>query len=165
MYVIDDPQQNAKFDMRLGQAYYAKKNIKKGDEYFKKALSVLLQPIDQLKLAYIRAQHDQQAASNKKIAEQVMNTPDLGGNSYYEVAFILIQNKDYDRAERFLKTGIDELKGYIAELYDLLGDLQYKMNNTAAAKENWQLAMRQGSRNKELNKKIEQSKYYAPKYH
>lgn len=164
MYVIDDPQQNAKFDMRLGQAYYAKKNIKKADEYFKKALSVFSQPIDQLKLAYIRAQHDQQAASNKKIAEQVMNTPDLGGNSYYEVAFILMQNKDYDRAERFLKTGIEELKGYKAELYDLLGDVQYKMNYIEAAKENWQLAIEQGSRNKELNRKIEQSKYYAPKY-
>jgi tetratricopeptide (TPR) repeat protein len=164
MYVIDDPQQNAKFDMRLGHAYYAKKNFKKGDEYFKKALSVLSQPSDQLKLAYIRAQFDQQSLANKKIAEEVMNIPDLGGNTYYEVAFILMQNKEYDRAKRFLKTGIEELNGYKAELFDLLGDLLFKLDEKEAAIKNWELAKEKGSRNKELNNKIEQSKYYAPKY-
>lgn len=164
MYVIDDRQQKAKFDMRLGHAQYAKTNFKKGNEYFKQALAVLSQPTDRLKLAYIRSQFNQESLANKKIAEEAMNVPNIGGNSYYEIAFILMQNKDFDRAKRFLMTGIEELDGYKAELYDLLGDIHAQLNDNEAAMESWKLAKDQGSRNKELNKKIEQSKYYAPKY-
>lgn len=164
MYVIDDIEQAAKFDMRLGHAYYAKKNFKKGDEHFQKALNTFNHPMDKLKLAYIRAQFDQHAGANKKIAEEVMNLPDLGGNAYHEVAFILMQSKEFDRAARFLQTGIEELTGYKAELYDLLGDIQAKMNAMDAALKNWTIAKEKGSRNRVLDKKIEQKKYYAPTY-
>jgi tetratricopeptide (TPR) repeat protein len=164
MYVIEDEQQKAKFKMLMGHAQYAKGNEKKGDDYFQQSLEVLKRPKDRLKLAYIRAQYNREAAENKKIAEEAMNIPDIGGNTYYEAGFILMQNKDYDRAKRYITTGIEELDGYKAELYDLLGDILYKLTDEEAAVKNWKLAKELGSRNKELIKKIEQRKYYAPKY-
>ena len=164
MYVIDDDEQLGKITLRKGQAQYLKNSFAEGDQSFEKAMSLLKDDGVTLHIAYLKATKDKELKNGLKVAEQIMNKRNLGARNYYEIGYILMKNNQLDRAEKFLTTAIKETT-YSAEIHDLLGDVQLKREKTNEAIKSWKNAIESESRNKNIPKKIEDKKYYAPSYY
>lgn len=164
MYVIDDEEQLGKITLRKGQAYYQNNLFKEGDEAFDKTLNLLKDEGVKLHISYLKAKMEKDLKNGLRVAEEIMNKRNLGARNYYEIGYILMKNDNLDRAEKFLTTAVKE-SVYNAEIYDLLGDVQLLRKKTDKAIKSWEKALENESRNKNIPKKIEDKKYYAPNYY
>ncbi|PWH85332.1 tetratricopeptide repeat protein [Brumimicrobium oceani] len=164
IYLLDDKKKASLFSMRKGEVYFYTKEYKKGIVAFEKALN--LNPEDQntqvtyaLALSKANIATDIAAEMLGKIAEK-----NRGRDFYLAKAMLAANENNLREAIDLLEKGISK-KHNIAELLDYLGDLHFKNQSLSKAKEAWNQALTAESRNKNLPKKINEEKLYAPKYY
>jgi len=161
LYLLDDTEQSALFNMLKGQIYFHKKEYKKGIIAFEKARS-MDDLNDKIKENYALSLARANIATDVAL-EQLEKTEIKSKEYYMAKAIIQVNDKQIDDAIETIELGIEKVFSR-AELYDLLGDLHYKNNAPQKAKEAWEEAEKYESRNKVLSKKIKEVKYYAPNY-
>jgi tetratricopeptide (TPR) repeat protein len=163
LYILDNQQQKARFEMRKGEAHFAMKSYKKGIQFFESALSIKADPKIRMTYAYCLAK----AGIALSVAlEQLDTIEDEQQNEQYylTVATLHIASKAYNDAEKTLKKGINECF-YVAELHDVLGDVYLLKEKKDKAKVAWNKALELGSRNRTIDQKIKEEQLYAPKYY
>ncbi|MGM0478213.1 MAG: tetratricopeptide repeat protein [Bacteroidota bacterium] len=166
LYVLEDPVLKARFAMRRGELHFMKKEFKKGITAFEKALSE--KPLDIIRLRYagLLAKNGI-ALSVAKEQIDLVNPEGENDPAYYRTkAQYLLAKKKYDDAITLLKRGIENID-YTAELHDFLGDIYWMKQERAAdlAIKHWKLAKEKHSRNTNIDKKLKEEKFYAPKYY
>ena len=163
LYIISDDEQSAKYAMRYGEIYFRKDELKKGVDYFEKALELADNNSIKESYAFHLALKDHNLKKAIKIVEDLMNESLNKSSTYYRIGFVFMKNKDWNKAEQTLADGVNSMN-YNVELLDLLGDVFIKQGKIDEALESWKKAKTKGSRNTILDKKIEEQKYYAPTY-
>lgn len=165
LLIIDDSNQSSRFNMRYGELYARKGDIKTAVTYFEKALkyddeSLLIRSHYALALAKEKLQLEKAA---KLI--QSFNTPQQTNTTFYLAqGWIFKQKGDYDKAIEVLNNAIEKVE-HPAELIDLLGDVYLQKGNRIEAEIQWLKAIDSGSRNTLIKKKIDEGKYVAPRYY
>ena len=165
LYIIDDESQTARYAMRYGEIEFAKGNVKKGIEQFEKALkidgeSILIKSTYALSLANA----DTQLEKAEKLITPFLNDDQTHTTFYTALATIYLKQKDYSKAVELLKQALKNVE-YKAEIYDLLGDTFIMSGDAKNALEAWSMAKENESRNTVIDKKINETTYYAPRYY
>lgn len=164
IYLLDDKKKESLFSMRKGQIYFYNKEYKKGIVAFEKAM--INNPDDQsIQVTYALALSKANIATD--IAQELLGKIteiNFSRDYYLAKANIASNANNFAEGIRILENGIEK-EFYNAELMDLLGDLHFKNQSLTKAKEAWQKALASESRNKNLTKKINEEKLYAPKYY
>ncbi len=166
LYVLDDPALKARFAMRKGELHFRKKEFKKGITSFEKALSEKSLDIIRLRYASLLSQN----GIALSVAQEQIDLVDPEGKNnpdYYRTkAQYFLAEKNYDKAVDVLESGI-EIVDHTPELHDLLGDIYWLKKERAVdrAIEHWKIAREKYSRNRNIDKKLKEEKFYAPKYY
>lgn len=163
LYLLDNKEQQARFAMRKGQAYFALNEYKKGIQYFEKALALWKSPGIHINYAFCLAN----AGIALKVAKEQLNLVDKDEkktNYYLAKAQLLIAQKDFSSAENIIREGLN-FSPYKAELYDRLGDVLFLKGDQDKAISYWEKAQKTGSRNTQIGKKIKEKKFHVPKYY
>lgn len=165
LYIIDDETQTARYAMRYGEIEFAKGNVKKGIEQFEKAIkndgeSILIKSIYALSLANAETQLEKA----EKLIISFLNDDQTHTTFYTALATIYIKQKKYNKAVELLKQALRTVE-YKAEMYDLLGDTFILNGDAKNAQEAWSMARINETRNTMIDKKINETKYYAPRYY
>lgn len=162
--LVNDKPMEAEFYSQLGDAFMQKKEFAEGQKNFEKALELdpksnLIRNNYAYKLAVAKINLDKalilinQATQNSPNQATYMDTKGL----------ILFQQGKYDEAgllfEDALRLNTDE-----PDINDHVGDAYIMRNIPEKALEYWMKSKELGSKNKNLNKKIESKKYYEPIY-
>jgi tetratricopeptide (TPR) repeat protein len=165
VYIIDDITHESRFDMRFGEWYARKGDRKKAIEYFEKALkkddqSILIRTNYALALA----QFDVQLDKALKLLEPFQKEGQTSTSYYLAKGTVLLKKGEYDAAIKILNNGLSVVE-HKAELYDLLGDVYLQMGKREQALNAWENAIKQESRNTMIKKKMDEGKYFAPRYY
>ena len=165
LYILDDATQNGRYAMRYGEIEFAKGNVKKGTEYFEKALridnsSILIKSTYALALANAEVQLDKA----EKLLKPFYTEEQTHTAFYTALATVYIKKKEYDKAIELLLQALQNVD-YTAEMNDLLGDAYLFNGDIDNAVKAWSTAKENESRNKVIDKKINETKYYAPRYY
>lgn len=165
VYIIDDESQRAKYAMRFGEIEFAKGNVKKGSEQFEKALKLDSESI-QIKSAYALAlaNAELQLSKAEKLIISFLKDDQTHTGFYTALATVYIKQKEFNKAIELLKQAVRKVE-YKAEMYDLLGDVFIISGDPKSAIQSWSMAKEEESRNTRLDKKINETKYYAPRYY
>lgn len=163
LYIIEDQEQSAKYAMRYGEIYFRKGDSKKGVAQFEKALDLADQNSIKERYAFHLALSESNIKKAVALAEELVTETTNKSSTFYYLGFVFMKNKAWDKAEHYLKEGIEKT-AYKAELRDLLGDVYIKQGKVNEAVKSWEKAKKEHSRNKNIDKKIEEQKYYAPTY-
>lgn len=159
-YITNDKSLKAEFYGQLGEAYFAKKDYKKGKEWYEKAL--VADPISSLLLnnyAYRLAVSKIELSKAENLAIKAIGKAPNQANFVDTYAFVLFQNSNYsDALVQFEKAfKMDDEDKVTAEH---LGDVHYKLNNKREAQKFWLKAKELGGTSTLLDKKISNSTYY-----
>ena len=161
-YVVNDKGLLGEFYGQLGEAYFGKKDSKKGNENYSKALekdpnSSLLMNNYAYCLAFDNVDIPKAEGLIKKANEKSPNQPQFM-DTY---GFVLFRKGDFQGAMSYYEKAysIDKEDNL---LLDHLGDAAIQLKNVEDALKYWNLAKTFGSKNKNLDKKIENIKYYEP---
>lgn len=163
IYLLNDKRVESYFHTMKGRILFHQKDYKKGIMEFEKALS--LNPSNSIRSRY--ASTLAQANIIPDVAlEELNKVPEEGKDALYfrAKAMILRNQGKLNEAIQTLEKGVNTLHFTTGELYDLLGDFYFEAKAIEKAIEAWQNAQELESRNKVLNKKILEKKYYAPNY-
>lgn len=165
LYIIDDKTQTARFAMRYGEIEFAQGNVKKGIEQFEKALkidgeSILINATFALSLANANTQLEKA----EKLLMPFLKEDQTHTTFFTALTTVYLKKKEYQKAINLLKQAIENVE-YKAEMYDLLGDVYILNGDVNSALDSWSTARVKESRNLEIDKKINETKYYAPRYY
>lgn len=165
LYIIDDQTQAARYAMRYGEIEFAKGNEKKGIEYFEKALkidgeSILIRSTYALALA----RNEKQLEKAKKLIESYLKEGKTHSVFLTALSTIYIQQKKYSAAIELLRDALPKIE-HKGEIFDLMGDVFLLAGDTNGALEAWSLALKNESRNTVIDKKINETTFYAPRYY
>jgi tetratricopeptide (TPR) repeat protein len=157
----DNPTLHAQIYSALGEAYNAVKKFEYSDSCFEKAIRLL--PDDATTLnnfAYylsLRKNKLDQAEQMSKKSLQLQP----GSKSFLDTyGWILFQQGKYAEAKDFIEQAIKAGGDDDGTLFDHLGDIYFKLQNTPKAMENWQKAREKGENTPLLNKKIKDGIWY-----
>tara|TARA_R110000737_G_scaffold342281_1_gene366986 strand:+ start:22440 stop:24161 length:1722 start_codon:yes stop_codon:yes gene_type:complete len=161
-YVTNDKPLQGEFYGQLGEAYFGKKDVKKGNEYYLKALekdtrSSLLLNNYAYRLASENLDLSRAESMIKKANEFSPNQPQFLDTYGY----VMFKKSEFSGAMDYYQ------KAYLLDnedilLLDHMGDASVQLNKTEEALKYWNMAKKLGSKNKSLDKKIENLKYYEP---
>jgi tetratricopeptide (TPR) repeat protein len=165
LYIIDDKAQTARFAMRYGEIEFAQGNVKKGIEQFEKALkidgeSILINATFALSLANANTQLEKA----EKLLLPFLKEDQTHTTFFTALTTVYLKKKEYQKAINLLKHAIENVE-YKAEMYDLLGDVYMLSGDVNSAIDSWSTARLKESRNVEIDKKMNETKYYAPRYY
>lgn len=164
IYLLGDKKKESLFLMRKGEVYFYTKDYKKGIVAFEKAISN--NPEDQIiQITYALALSKANVATD--IAQELLGKikEENKSRDYFLARAHIANNANkLEEGIKILENGINK-EFNNAELIDFLGDFHFKNQSLNKAKEAWQLAVKSESRNKNLIKKINEEKLYAPKYY
>jgi tetratricopeptide (TPR) repeat protein len=165
LYIIDDEMQIARYAMRYGEIEFAKVNVKKGSEQFEKALKIDSESI-LIKSAYALAlaKAESELSKAEKLILSFLKDDQTHTAFYTALATVYIKQKEFNKAIELLKQAVRNVE-YKAEMFDLLGDVFIMNGDSKNALEAWSMAKEKESRNTVLDKKINETKYYAPRYY
>ena len=165
LYIIDDETQRARYAMRYGEIEFAKGNVKKGSEQFEKALKMDNESI-LIKSAYAvaLAKAESELSKAEKLILPFLKDDQTHTAFYAALATVYIKQKEFNKAIELLKQAVRNVE-YKAEMFDLLGDVFIMNGDSKNALEAWSMAKEKESRNTVLDKKINETKYYAPRYY
>jgi len=162
--VINDKRMEAEFQGQLGEAYFGISDIKKGKEHYTKAIemdafSSLLKNNYAYRLALSKV--DLELAIS--LSRQAVNASPTHVQFIDTYGFVLFQMGEYSKAKlEFEKAlGLDENDKSVVEH---LGDAFFKTGNVQEAIVWWEKAKKLNSSNKNLEKKIQEKKYYDPQF-
>lgn len=157
----ENPNLYAQVYSCLGEAYNATKNYAYSDSCFEQALAIL--PDDATTLnnfAYylsLRKQKLEQAERMSKRSLELMP----GSKSFLDTyGWILFQQGKYADAKSYIEQAIAAGGEEDGTLYDHLGDIYFKMNDTDKAIEHWNKAKAKGENTPLLNRKIKDRIWY-----
>lgn len=161
-YATNDKPLQGEFFGQLGEAYFGKKEITKGHDFYLKAIekdskSSLLLNNYAFRLATDNLDLIRAESLIKKANEFSPNQPqflDTYGLVMFKKGDFLVAMAYFEKA--YLLDNEDVL------LLDHLGDAAIKLNKLEDALKYWNLAKKLGSKNKAIDKKIENNKYYEP---
>jgi tetratricopeptide (TPR) repeat protein len=162
--VVNDNAVESEFYGQLGEAYFGVQNISKGKENYELALKI------DNKSAALKNNYAYRLAIAKSDLEralELINAALLGSsenpNFHDTKGYILFQQEKYnDALPSFEKA--TQLEPSSSVFVEHLGDCYFKVGNTTKAVEYWNQAKALGSRNKNIEKKIEKKQYYEPNY-
>ncbi len=162
--VINDKRMEAEFHGQLGEAYFGISDIKKGKEHYTKAIqmdafSSLLKNNYAYRLALAKVDLDVAVS----LSQQAMTTSPNQVQFIDTYGFVLFQMGDYSKAKiEFEKAlALDENDKSVVEH---LGDTYFKTGNVEKAVIWWEKAKKLNSSNKNLEKKIQEKKFYEPQF-
>ena len=162
--VINDKRMEAEFHGQLGEAYFGISDIKKGKEHYAKAIqmdafSSLLKNNYAYRLALAKVDLDAAVS----LSQQAMTTSPNQVQFIDTYGFVLFQMGDYSKAKiEFEKAlALDENDKSVVEH---LGDTYFKTGNVEKAVIWWEKAKKLNSSNKNLEKKIQEKKFYEPQF-
>jgi tetratricopeptide (TPR) repeat protein len=161
-YVINDKALSGEFYGQMAEAYFGKKDIDKGNNNYVKALekdpnSSLLLNNYAYRLASENIDLIKAEGLIKKANERSPNQPQFL-DTY---GLILFRKADFQDAMNYYEQAY-LLDAEDALLLDHMGDASIQLKKTEEALKYWNLAKKNGSKNKNLEKKIENIRYYEP---
>lgn len=165
LYIIDDKTQTARYAMRYGEIEFAQGNLKKGIEQFEKALkidgeSILINATFALSLANSNTQLEKA----EKLLLPFLKDDQTHTTFFTALTMVYLKKNEFEKAINLLQQAIENVE-YKAEMFDLLGDVYILNGEVKSALECWSTARLKESRNLEIDKKINETKYYAPRYY
>jgi tetratricopeptide (TPR) repeat protein len=161
-YVINDKALLGEFYGQLGEAYFGKMDVKNGNIFYTKAIekdtrSSLLLNNYAFRLASQNLDLPRAESMIKKANEYAPNQPQFL-DTY---GLVLFKKGDFIGAMNYFEKAF-LLDGEDILLLDHMGDACVELNKIDDALRYWNLAKKLGSKNKILDKKIENIKYYEP---
>jgi tetratricopeptide (TPR) repeat protein len=165
LFILDDVTQTARYAMRRGEIAFANGNTKDGITQFEKALefdkeSILINST----YAYSLAQAEMQLDKAEKLLKPFIREDQTHTSFISALATVYFKQKEFSKAIALLEGAVQKVD-YKAEITDLLGDAFFLSGNTEKAVSTWKEAQEQESRNTMITKKINEKKYYAPRYY
>lgn len=162
--IVNDKRMEAEFFGQLGEAYFGISDFKKGKEHYTKAiqldaLSSLLKNNYAFQLA--KAKTDLDLALS--MAEQATTASPNQSQFIDTYGFVLFQRGEYSKAKIEYEKA-HELNEEDKLIIEHIGDAYFKTGNIDEAIIWWQKAKSLNSSNKNLEKKIQEKKYYDPKF-
>ncbi|MFA7274239.1 MAG: tetratricopeptide repeat protein [Crocinitomicaceae bacterium] len=160
--VVNDKPLLGEFYGQLGEAYFGKKDLKKGNESYTKAMekdpySTLLMNNYAFRLASEKLDLNKAEGLIKKANEKSPNQ--LQFLDTY--GWVLFQKGDFQNAITYFEKAfaIDDEDRLVTEH---LGDASIQLGKSEDALKYWKIAKMLGSTNKNLDLKMEKLKYYEP---
>lgn len=162
--IINDKRMEAEFMGQLGEAYFGVSDFKKGKEYYTKAIQ--LDPLSSLlknNYAYRLAMAKLDLDIAMSISEQAIQASPNQAQFLDTYGFVLFQKGDFSKAKDTYEKALllneeDKL------IIEHIGDVNFKLGKVDEAIIWWQKAKELNSSNKNLEKKIQEKKYYDPKF-
>ncbi|MCC7031112.1 MAG: tetratricopeptide repeat protein [Chitinophagaceae bacterium] len=152
---------NAQIYASLGEAYHAAKKYDYSDSCYEKALRIL--PDDATTLnnfAYYLSLRKNKLDKAEKMSKKSLELQP-GSKSFLDTyGWILFQQGKYTEAKDYIEQAIKAGGEDDGTLFDHLGDIYFKLQNTPKAMENWQKAKAKGENTPLLNKKIKDGIWY-----
>jgi len=162
--LVNDKSLEAEFYGQLGDAYMSSKNFAEGKKNFENAIRIdprsnLLKNNYAYKLALNKIELDKALSL---INQSIESSPSQ--SSYIDTkGFILFQQGKYAEAAKLFEEAI-KLDENQPDIYDHLGDASFMLSDISKALLNWNKAKELNSKNKNLNKKISEKKFYEALY-
>ena len=162
--IVNDRSLEAEFYAQTGEAHFGLREYNTGKEAYTKAME--LDPFSNLiriNYAYNLAMANMDLALAESLASEA-NTAAPNQAQFMDVMGVVYfrQGKIDKALEQF--QGAYALNENDALIADHLGDAYAKMGNTDEAVKWWQKAKELGSKNRQLDKKLLDKKYYDPTY-
>ncbi|MBK8143556.1 MAG: tetratricopeptide repeat protein [Bacteroidetes bacterium] len=157
----ENPALYAQLYASLGEAYHSLKNFEWSDSCFEKSLKI--QPNDATTLNnyayYLSLRKSKLDEAEKMSKKSLVLQPD--SKSFLDTyGWILFQQGKYAEAKTYIEKAIKAGGEEDGTLFEHLGDIYYKLNDVAKAKEHWNLAKSKGEDNPLLNKKAKEGMWY-----
>ena len=148
------------FQTHLGDAYQAAGQHPKSDAAYQAVLAI--DPNDPYVLnnySYYLSLRKEKLSLARKMSEELVETYPDDANYLDTYAWVLFQQKEYEKAADILKKAVslNTNNGTILEHY---GDVLYHMGRTDEAIAQWQQAEKLGQTSAQLKKKIQDRTYY-----
>jgi len=158
----NDKQRQADMLSFLGDIYHSNKQFDLADQAYDKVLK--LDPENATVLnnySYYLSERGVKLDEAEKMSKKALDLNPQEGTFLDTYGWILYKKGDYTRAKGYVQKAI-ELAGANADgtLYDHLGNIYYKLNDTNKALENWKIAKEKKADDPELDKKIREGKLY-----
>lgn len=162
--VVDDPSLKAEFYGQIGDAYFGLDQVDKGKVAYDKALK-LDQQSNYLKnnYAYRLALSKTHLDLAESMMKEVIAKSNNQGHYLDTYGLILFQKEQYKEALEQFQLAHETL-GEDAVVIEHIGDAYIKMGNTQEALKWWNTAKEKNSKNKMLDRKIQEKTYYDPEY-
>lgn len=162
--LIDDKRMEAEFWGQIGEAYFGKKMISDAKQAYKKALD--LDPGSSLlrsNFAYRLANEKAELELAKSLAKQAVEGAPNQGQFIDVYGWVFFQSNEFEEALKYFQMA-SELMPEDPMIQEHLGDVNAKKGNINKATEYWMSAEKLGSKNKSLQRKLSEKKYYDPEY-
>ncbi|NDC40143.1 MAG: hypothetical protein EBZ77_01085, partial [Chitinophagia bacterium] len=146
----------------LGEVYHSTGQHDESDKAFDKALGY--DPTDASVLnnyAYFLSERGKNLDKAKTMSAKSLSIRPEESTFLDTYGWILYKLGDYSNAKTYVERAIKKSdRTTDGALYDHLGDICFKLNNTGEAVKNWKMAKEKGCDNQWLNKKISEEKLY-----
>lgn len=145
----------------MGDAYYADKNFKASDESYEKAISLNPNNVSVLNnYSYYLSVRKQRLEYAEKMSKKTLELQPGEATFLDTYGWILFQQGKYELAKKYIEDALKANPEADGTLWEHLGDVYFKLNLTEKAVEYWIKAKERGTENKDIDKKIQDRKYY-----
>lgn len=162
--IVSDKRMEAEYMGQLGEAYFGISDFKKGKEFYTKAIQ--LDPLSSL----LKNNYAYQLALAKidldiaiSMSEQATNSSPNQAQFIDTYGFVLFQKGEFTKAKTEYEKAL-LLNENDSSIVEHIGDVNFKIGNIDEAIIWWEKAKNLNSSNKNLGKKIQEKKYYDPKF-
>lgn len=158
--IAEDKALEAEFYDQLGEAYFGLKEFDLGKSNFQKAMAIdskssLIKNNYAFQLALYKV--DLEAAES--LAKQALAISPNHAQFIDTYGFVLFQKGEFQKAKKSFQEAFDINKDDFV-IVEHLGDVEFKLGNTAEAVSWWKKALEQGASSDLLKKKIQEKRYY-----
>lgn len=145
----------------MGDAYNADKNFKASDESYEKAISLNPNNVSVLNnYSYYLSVRKQRLEYAEKMSKKTLELQPGEATFLDTYGWILFQQDKYEQAKKYIEDALKANPEAEGTLWEHLGDVYFKLNLTEKAVEYWIKAKERGTENKDIDKKIQDRKYY-----
>lgn len=159
--VVDSKELETEFYQLLGDTYHKLKEHALSDENYEKALKLNPENVYVLNnYAYYLSERKTKLTYAAELALKCNTIEPLKSNFEDTYAWILFLQQNYTEAENWLKKALDhggQNSGVILEHY---GDVLFHLNKPDEAVSYWKKAKEKGGNSSQIDKKINDKKYY-----
>jgi len=155
--VVDDNQIMAQFHSSLGDAYHSLEEHSKSDNSYEMAL--MLEPGNVIVLNNFAYYLSIRGVDLDKAENMAKKANDISPNvaSFQDTyGWVLYKKQNYKNALFWIEEALENGGGEDPVVYEHLGDIQIKLNNTEEAVKSWKKALELGGDPDVLNPKIEE---------
>jgi len=149
------------FYMYLGDAYYARQNIKEAFSFYDKVLEIDPQNAYVLNnYSYYLSLRGEDLDKAEKMAKKAVDlNPDIP--AYLDTyGWVLYKQGKYGEAETWINKAIETGSSSDSDILEHLGDVMFKLGQIEEAVDNWKKAKEKGKGSDLLDKKINDRKLY-----